>query len=466
MRREYIRQQALSSVHISVVASRAYSPYTPDNGGMRARAELQARQWRAQGRRVEIIAESDQRGEEFTHLDADDNLVYRICGSRSYLFKAAGPLAPTPVRPHLRYAARLAEKLLELGVLWNRRIDEVRVIEPERGEAIVERAFDLGKRGALPSASHQFDGFQAEGRIRSLDVIMPTYNRREDLCVSLPGIVAQIDSLLAAGLDARLTVVHQNEDLPSRLFEALPELQHHPAVHFIFSSPPSLTRARNAGLAATSGALVVFVDDDVIVDDGFLQGHLAAATRHPTAAGIAGRILSRGEQRLTSQHRAVGQVRPSGFVDTHFESHDESATLVPITPMGVNMSYRRAAMDAWFGAAWFDETIAGSAFREETSLALEVFRRGGHFVFAPRASLYHLESTGGGSLNRDRRSLARRIEYQALEYDFLRRLYRPLGLLGMLLPLTSYLRDLKDVPRLKTFFAKSYIHLGGFIRRG
>jgi hypothetical protein len=162
----------------------------------------------------------------------------------------------------------------------------------------------------------------------------------------------------------------------------------------------------------------------------------------------------------------VGQIRATGFVDTHFESDNESATLVPLTPMGGNMSYRRAAMNRWFGGVWFDESLGGSAFREETTLAVEVFRRGGYFVFAPKASLYHSESTEGGSLNQDRKSLERRIEHQALEYRFLRRLYQPLGPVGAVLPLMSYTRDLRDIPRLKTLLAKSFIHLGGFLRRG
>jgi GT2 family glycosyltransferase len=483
MRCEYIRQLTLSSVHVSVVASRAYPPYTPDGRGMRAQAEAQVRRWRAEGRRVEVIAESDERGEEFIHLDADENLVHRICASRSYLFKAAGALSSPFAHPHLRYATRLAEKLLELTVLWNRRIDEVQVIEPRRGEALLQTLVGLARpRSVIPSAPSVIPSASEEPLtnhtkelprlrlgmtnqpMRSLDVIVPTYNRYEELRVSLPGVLDQVGSLRRDGIETVLTVVHQNEDLPAKLGTWRPEVAHDTALRFVFSSPPGLTRARNAGLAATSGDLVVFVDDDVLPDAGFLRGHLDAALAHRQASGVAGRVLSRGEGRLTSQHRAVGQIRLTGFVDTHFESDDQSATLVPLTPMGVNMSYRRAAMDAWFGPAWFDEGIAGSAFREETTLALEVFRRGGYFVFAPQASLFHLESSEGGSLNRDRRSLQRRIEYQALEYRFLRRFYRPFGPLAALASLGSYLRDLQDIPRLKTLLAKSYIHGAAYLK--
>jgi GT2 family glycosyltransferase len=460
---EYIRLGPLNPVHVSVIASRAYSPYTPDDRGMRARAEALARDWREQGRRVEIIAESDEEGEEFIHLDPQGNLVHRISGSRSYLLKAANAFVPPPGHPNLRYASRLAEKLLELQLLWNRSIDAFVVIEPRRAEALVQRAVTLARRGGhtLPSP---LDALTQAEPIRSIDVIVPTYNRYEELRLMLPPLLEEIAAITRPGLEARLTVVHQNEDLPRKLFEWCSELERHPALRFVYSSPPGLTHARNAGLAGTTGDLVVFVDDDELVEPGFLSAHLQAALTHPGAAGVVGRILSRREGRMTSTHRAIGQIRLTGFVDTHFESEDDSAVLVPITPMGGNMSYRRAAMDRWFGPAWFDEALGGSAYREETSLAVEIFRRGGYLVFAPRASLYHRESSEGGSLNQDRKSLERRIEHQSLEYRFLRRFYRGLGPLGALAALGSYARDLKDIPRVKTLVAKSVIHGAGYLR--
>jgi len=429
---------------------------------MRLRAEALARAWQGEGRRVEVIAESDEDGEEFVHLDGQGNLVHRICGSRSYLFKAPGPLAP-PGHPHLRYAARLAEKLLELELLWNRKVDELVVIEPRRAEAMLQRALILTRRGK-PGPSDPAHTLPTSAAIHALDVIVPTYNRIEELRLSLPLLLDEVVAIGRPGLEARLTVVHQNEELPARLFAWRPELERHPALRFVFATPPGLTHARNAGLAATRGDLVVFVDDDELVEPGFLRAHLQAVVTHPGAAGVVGRILSPTEGLITSTHRAIGQIRATGFVDTHFESEDESATLVPLTPMGGNMSYRRAPMDHWFGPAWFDETLGGSAYREETSLALEIFRRGGYLVFAPRASLTHRESSEGGSLNQDRKSLARRIEHQSLEYRFLRRFYRGLGPLGPIAALGSYLRDLRDIPRVKTLVAKSVIHAGAYAR--
>jgi GT2 family glycosyltransferase len=457
---EYIRLMRLNRIHVSVVASRAYPPYTPDDRGMRARAEAQVQAWRAEGRRVEIIAESDEDGEEFMHLERGGNLVHRISGSRSYGFKAVNPVLRPPQHPQLRHAARLAERILELELLWNRRVDEVCVIQPRRAEALLQRAIARVRR--MPSKASEL--LPVPKNVRSVDVIVPTFNRLDELQHSLPPLMEQVTALGRTAVEARLTIVHQNQNLPSRLRRWRPELKTHPTVRFVFSTPPGLTHARNVGLAATTGDLVVFVDDDEIVEPGFLDAHLRAARAHPAAVGVVGRILSRREGLLTSTHRAIGQIRATGFVDTHFESQDESATLVPMTPMGGNMSYRRAVMDHWFGSAWFDEGLVGSAYREETTLAVDIFRRGGYFVFAPRATLFHRESNEGGSLNQDRKSLERRIEHQSLEYRFLRQLYSGLGPLGALLSLGSYARDLRDIPKLKTFVAKSFIHAAALTR--
>jgi hypothetical protein len=92
-------------------------------------------------------------------------------------------------------------------------------------------------------------------------------------------------------------------------------------------------------------------------------------------------------------------------------------------------------MTRHLGPSWFDESLTGSAWREETTLGVELFRRGEHLVFSPAAALYHFESVTGGCENRvltPERKEARLL----LENRFLRSLYRdsaPMRALGGLL---------------------------------
>jgi GT2 family glycosyltransferase len=208
---------------------------------------------------------------------------------------------------------------------------------------------------------------------------------------------------------------------------------------------------------------VIFVDDDVILEPGFVLQHVKAANANPGAAGVVGRIRSRLEGQCTTLRRDVGQIRVSGSMDTNFNSLEVRSTLVPQTPMGANMSYRREAMNNLFGEAWFDERFSGSAFREESALATEIFRRGRHLVYTPDAVLYHFESAFGGCENRGgKRTLRQTVEHYTLDYLFLNRLYEPVGILRALGPLLLMIRDVRSVDRWRYRLEKAYVNARAF----
>ncbi|MHB8418606.1 MAG: glycosyltransferase family 2 protein [Myxococcales bacterium] len=414
----------------------------PPCGSGGADAAARVAELRRAGHFVEVVTPSPDE-EEFIHLDGAGALVHRVAASRSYLLR--------PWRDRAWPAVRAAEKVFELVYLWRREILRVEAFG---------LGFPLPLRPALPPAGQ--DEKTSAAPIRSADVVLCTYDRLEDLARSLPSVLAAAAHARQAGLDCATTVVYQNDWLPDRLRSAHPALLGDPHLRLVFSSPPSLTRARNLGLAQTSRELVLFTDDDVLADPGLVTAHVAAADRFPGAVGVAGRVVSRLEGRRTTRRRAVGQIRASGHVDGNFDSIESAPTLVPQTPMGVNMSFRRAAVDALLGPAWFDESLTGTAFREESTLAMELFRRGAHFVFEPEASLEHLEAVAGGCANRWIGPLEKRAAQAGLDYLFLHRLHERSAALRALGSLARARRDLRDSPRLRTFLAKSYINIRGW----
>ncbi len=125
--------------------------------------------------------------------------------------------------------------------------------------------------------------------------------------------------------------------------------------------------------------------------------------------------------------RAIGQVRPTGYVDVNYNSVNRDAVYAPVTPMGANMAFRRESMKRRFAKCWFEVGLTGSAIREESTLSLEIHRAGEHLVFVPEAALTHFEAARGGCNNRGVRSLGQRIEHRSLETLFLARLYQGIG---------------------------------------
>jgi glycosyltransferase involved in cell wall biosynthesis len=299
--------------------------------------------------------------------------------------------------------------------------------------------------------------------VRSVDLVVCSYDRFDDLTLALDSLLGETRRAHDTGLECRLTVVYQNEDLPEKLRARRPELANEPLLRLLPSFPPSLTRARNHAVESTTGDLLIFVDDDVVLEPGFVLAHVEAANRHPRAAGVVGHIKT--GQTLPAWpngRRAVGQIRASGHIETHFDSEERRATLVPLTPMGANMSFRREVMNGLFGARWFDERFGGSAFREESTIAIWIFRRGHHLVFAPDAALHHYESTTGGCNNRASRTLDQWVAHYQLNYLYLNNLFAPDERLRLGVPLLHVARDLYQARGLRERLRLGYIGLKAY----
>ncbi len=433
----------MTAVPIVLLVSPNYPPYTAADAPeapMHAAARKQS-----PNVRVEIIALSPSE-DEFTHLDDLGNLVHRINPARSYLFKAVGkalPLLPLHLRNHPNaFTARVAEKTLELCTVWNRQVVALEF------EGIPAAARWLAPSPpSVPAA--RYPAASEFRRIASVDLVCCTYNRFTDLETSLVSIQREAAAARASGLSCQVWVVHQNPDTARDLRVSHPSWKADADLHFVFASPPGLPRARNVGLAHSRGDLVVFIDDDVVLDPGFVLEHVRAADRHPSAAGVVGRTRSRIEGSRLNTHAAVGQIRFSGAFDTNWDSTHADAVLVPQSPLGANMSFRRETMNGLFGPAWFDERLEGSAHREESTLAVKLFRTGNHLVFAPLAGLFHFEATTGGCENRGPEDRPRLLAHRQLDYLFLHRFYAPLGLAARWGPWLSALRDVHHAPSWK-----------------
>jgi GT2 family glycosyltransferase len=215
--------------------------------------------------------------------------------------------------------------------------------------------------------------------MRSVSVIIPTRNR-SDVCAAL------VRNLLAQEYEHfNITVVDQSDTEPGEL-TALAKQD--ARVHFIHLKTPGTCRARNAGIRASKGEIVVFLDDDAVpTGQKFLQAHVDAYG-DPEVAGVAGRVLDEndpGAMRgpiLTVS--AFGAVHPNANASTRqFVEHAR----------GGNMSFRREVLEK---TGPFDERFRGNAMREETDYSLRA-RQYGRILFVPEAEVVHRRHPTGGS---------------------------------------------------------------------
>jgi glycosyltransferase involved in cell wall biosynthesis len=118
-----------------------------------------------------------------------------------------------------------------------------------------------------------------------LSVAICTWNRADLLAQTLERLT-EIE--VPTGLDWELVVVDNNctDHTPRVLDDYAGRLPLVPT-----SEPePGLSRARNRAVAVASGEYVVWTDDDVLVDPGWLRAYRDAADRHPTAAFFGGPV--------------------------------------------------------------------------------------------------------------------------------------------------------------------------------
>jgi GT2 family glycosyltransferase len=161
---------------------------------------------------------------------------------------------------------------------------------------------------------------------------------------------------------------------------------------------PNLPKARNRALVEAKSEVVIFIDDDVVLEPGFVRHHLDNY-RDPRVAAVAGRVIQAKGWAMPYRQRPWPRL-----LDYRFFRLDGTARVEGIASFcGCNHSVRRAKALAVGG---YDERYSGWAYREDSDAAIRLWKSGAIIVFDPRASLLHLSAPAGGCrVNEGRRPL-------------------------------------------------------------
>jgi GT2 family glycosyltransferase len=167
--------------------------------------------------------------------------------------------------------------------------------------------------------------------------------------------------------------------------------------YFNKSHDPGLTKSRNLGIRESTGSIVLFIDDDVVLEPGYLKAIARVYREYPHAAGVGGRLvdtpLSWPKRMLLRafllDSTAEGRVLPNGVGIL-------VRGITSVTPVdwlsGCNMSYRREVFDRFL----FDEHFAGNGWGDDRDFSFRVSREC-TLLAAPDATLHHLEDPRGRS---------------------------------------------------------------------
>jgi glucosyl-dolichyl phosphate glucuronosyltransferase len=117
-----------------------------------------------------------------------------------------------------------------------------------------------------------------------ISVVIPTHNRADQLQTA-------IDSLIPLRDEAALEIVvvdNNSTDATREVAQGYAGV-----VRYVFEGRTSFSRARNTGGEAASGDVLLYLDDDVIVQPGSLKNLAEVFASHPDGGVLAGRILPR-----------------------------------------------------------------------------------------------------------------------------------------------------------------------------
>jgi glycosyltransferase involved in cell wall biosynthesis len=173
---------------------------------------------------------------------------------------------------------------------------------------------------------------------------------------------------IPAGVEWELLVVNNN--CTDETDAVIQRHEPHLPIRRLFEEKPGLSHARNCAVEAAQGELILWTDDDVLVDPGWLCAYVDAANQWPDATFFGGAVepwfASEPPQWIAANLDLIG----GAFALT--DHGPETRPLDPgVTPYGANMGMRLADL----GRSPFDPRLgrkgANMLSEEETSL----FRR-------------------------------------------------------------------------------------------
>ena len=158
----------------------------------------------------------------------------------------------------------------------------------------------------------------------------------------------------------------------------------------LFEARPGKSHAANLAAAQATGDLILWTDDDVQADPGWLAAHVAAAGRWPDAAVFGGPVEPWFEEAPPAWVRDALPLFKDvfAFSGESFPA-DERPLDAPAVPFGANLALR-AAVQRQFP---YDVRLGprpGSEVRNEDAELLERLRGAGHrAVWVPAAKVAH-----------------------------------------------------------------------------
>lgn len=230
-----------------------------------------------------------------------------------------------------------------------------------------------------------------------ISVIIPTYTRTKELRDALYSVLKQT---IAA---EEVIIVDDSDD--DRIKKLISELKHifknkDMTLKYIRNKrEKSLTIARNIGIENSAGDIILFLDDDVILDENYIEEILKVHEEHPTAFGVQGHITN---IKVSKFQNMINKILFFSYLEENKCRVLPSACntypyiLTKVIPCqwlsGSNCSYKREILEEF----QFDENLKKYSYSEDVDMSYKNFKKYPSSLFmTPYGKLIHKTSQEG-----------------------------------------------------------------------
>jgi len=235
-----------------------------------------------------------------------------------------------------------------------------------------------------------------------VSIVIPTYNRNEMLCETIANI------LLFEHQYHELIIVDQTKEHEAQTRLYLDNLISGKKIKYIYVDYPNLPNARNVGIQEASGDIILFFDDDIVINKDTIPSH-ASGFSLPDVGCVTGKVIIQNtkqdgnkvlentgilKKRLKKLLFLFLRKRASYVGRLGVLSNFSCEKLLPADScIGCNMSFRKEVFEK---SGVFDSNFTGNAVREDTDMSVRLRGNGYNIVYIPKAGVVHyMDNTGG-----------------------------------------------------------------------
>jgi glucosyl-dolichyl phosphate glucuronosyltransferase len=217
-----------------------------------------------------------------------------------------------------------------------------------------------------------------------ITVILCTYNRCRSLARALNSVAA---SAIPESVEWEVLVVDNNSSDQTREVVENFCMRFPGRFRYLFEPNQGKSFALNRGIHDSSGEVVAFIDDDVVVEPDWLH-ELTKPFSDSRWVGTGGRVYLPKEFSPPSWMAVEGN-QSLGSILAQFDLGTEACELTR-PPIGNNMAFRKEVFERHGGFRTDLGPRPGSEIRyEDTELGFRVMKAGGKVLYVPSAVVRH-----------------------------------------------------------------------------